>query len=935
MELLEREAPLCELESLLSQARTGEGATVVVAGEPGIGKTSVLDALADRADGDDAHVLRGAAGELETDIAFGIVRALFSSSIEGVSGDRLLRGAAVFAEPVFRPQRPGEQASSGDVLHGLYWLLVNACEQSPQVLIIDDVQWADAASLRFVNYVARRLDGLRCLLVLGLRVGARTQLKPELEALCVTPQVERLDLTSLGADAVRQLISDRLGTIVDPAFAAACQAATGGNPFLTVSLAVELAHRSIRGEPSEVETVDRLGGEGISSWMQHRVRRCGPQALAVARAVAVLGPSATYRRVGMLAAIDEQEAGPIIESLISEDILRDARPLAFTHPMLRAAVNSELGVGLAARWHRRAATLLATDGEQEEAAHHFGLAEPLGDPVAVSVLCDSAERALLRGAPEVAAGYLARALEEPPDATSRAAIRRRLGAAELHVGRPTALTTLEQAYGETTDVNLRAEIALLLARSQLWAGDIAAAISTKERALAEGGDSGTRGALELDLLEDATSTPEARRLLAGRIAALRERDGFGADEQRLMAILALALALTDGPCLRAASLARQALADGVLLARAESQDSHCWMALIALAASGRPEALASFAQLMANQSRAGSSWAYGISLAFRGQALLRFGALRDAEADLRAALDQYGGATGVTAPLAVGALVQVMLESAGTAAAQDVLSEFGHVEPNAAGATSDPLAFGRARLALAQNRPEQALAELAACQSFERAFGGRCPAWSPWRLVAARARLATGAPELAAALAAEHHEYAIQFGGAHVIGAALHCVGLVEDSVRVLRQAAATLADSSDRIAHAHALVDLGAMLRSRRQLVQARVPLREALDVATACGAKPLAQRAREELVISGGRPRRARSTGIDALTPAELRTARLAADGLTNREIAQASFLSPRTVEMHLSNAYGKLGIETRDQLGGVLPELAEVRNGAARAD
>jgi DNA-binding CsgD family transcriptional regulator len=86
---------------------------------------------------------------------------------------------------------------------------------------------------------------------------------------------------------------------------------------------------------------------------------------------------------------------------------------------------------------------------------------------------------------------------------------------------------------------------------------------------------------------------------------------------------------------------------------------------------------------------------------------------------------------------------------------------------------------------------------------------------------------------------------------------------------------------------------------------------------------------------VISGGRPRRARSTGIDALTPAELRTARLAADGLTNREIAQASFLSPRTVEMHPSNAYGKLGIETRDQLGGVTPELAEVRNGAAQAD
>jgi DNA-binding CsgD family transcriptional regulator len=934
MELLEREAPLGELASCLIRASAGRGAMVVVAGEPGIGKTSVLDALAGRADGDGLAVLRATAGELETDIAFGLVRALFSDALEGPDGERLLRGAAAFAKPVFEPPEPDQQAPGGDVMHGLYWLLVNACEASPCVLVIDDVQWADAASLRFLNYVARRLDGLPCLLVLGLRVGPRAKLTPELEALCLSAEVERLDLDALGVEAVRRVISERLGTAISPAFAASCHAATNGNPFLAVSLAIELWHRLIGGARIDVAAVDRLGGEGIASWMQHRLRRCGPQATEVARAVAVLGPSATYRRVQALAGIDEQSAHPVIESLISEDVLRDTRPLAFTHPMLRAAVISELGVGAAARWHRRAAMLLAADGEQEDAAHHFALAEPLGDPVAVSVLCQSAERALLRGAPDLAADYLTRALEEPPEASDRAEIRRRLGAAELRAGRPAALATLEQAYDETTDVNVRAEVALLLARAQLWARDLTAAISTKERALAESDDPATCEALELDLLEDATSTPEARALLAGRVAALRERERFEPGERRLMAILALELALTDGPGARAASLAKQSLADGVLLAGADGPDTRAWMALIALAATGDPEALTGFAQLMVNQSTAGSPWAYGISLAFGGQALLRFGALREAEADLRAALDQYGGAGGVTAPLAVGALVQVVLESAGPAAAQDVLAEFSEVDVNAAGATSDPLVFGRARLALASNLPEQALAELAHCEAFERAFGGRSPAWSPWRLVAARARLATGEPELAAALAAEHHEYAIQFGGAHVVGAALHCVALVEDNVELLSEAVATLAGSADRLAHAHALVDLGAMLRSRRRLVQARGPLRTGLDIATACGAGPLAQRAREELVIAGGRPRRPRSTGTDALTPAELRSARLAADGLTNREIAQAGFISPRTVEMHLSNAYGKLGIETRDQLRGVLPEIADGKTSAARA-
>jgi DNA-binding CsgD family transcriptional regulator len=925
MELLEREAPLGELEALLLGASAGEGATVVVAGEPGIGKTSVLDALEERARRDDVDVLRASAGELETDIAFGVVRALFSAAIEGSDGEQLLRGAAAFGEPVFRPGQTEADAPGGDILHGLYWLLVNVCDRSPCMLIVDDVQWADSASVRFLNYVARRLDGLPCLLVLGLRVGARTQLRPDVGTLCATPNVQRLDLAALGVDAVQRLVSARLGNAVDPEFAAACHAATGGNPFLAVSLTVELVHRAIRGGRADVGAVEVLGGQGIASWLQHRLSRRGPQATAVARAVAVLGASASFRRVQLLAEIGEQDAEPIVESLIDEDVLRDARPLAFTHPMLRAAVITELGVGLAARWHRRAATLLAADGEQEEAAHHFGLAEPLGDPVAVTVLCQSAEQAMRRGAPEVAAGYLARALGEPPGAANRADIRRRLGVAELHAGRPTAMATLEQSYGETTDVSLRAEIALLLARSQLWAGDIAKSVATKERALAEGGDSPAREALELALLEDATSTPASRRHLAARISALRERESFTAGEQQLMAILALELALTDGPNTRVVSLAKQALADGTLIARADAQDSQCWLALIALAVTGDREALTGFRELMANQSRAGSSWTYGVSLAFLGQALLRFGALRDAESDLRAALDDYGGASGVTAPLAVGALLQVALESAGPSAAQDVLVEFAEVDINAAGATSDPLALGRARLALAQNLPEQALAELVHSQAFERAFGGRSPAWSPWRLIAARAQLALGDSARASSLAAEHHEYAVQFGGANVIGPALHCRGLVERNLALLEEAVATLAGSSDRLAHAHALLDLGAMLRSERRLVEARQPLRAALDIASECGAGPLADRAREELLIAGGRPRRARSTGSDSLTPAELRTARLAADGLTNREIAQAGFISPRTVEMHLSNAYSKLGIITRDQLRGALPEMA----------
>jgi DNA-binding CsgD family transcriptional regulator len=109
----------------------------------------------------------------------------------------------------------------------------------------------------------------------------------------------------------------------------------------------------------------------------------------------------------------------------------------------------------------------------------------------------------------------------------------------------------------------------------------------------------------------------------------------------------------------------------------------------------------------------------------------------------------------------------------------------------------------------------------------------------------------------------------------------------------------------------------LGSALRRGGQPKDARAPLREALDLALRCGAPQLAGRAREELVAAGARPRRARLTGVESLTGSELRVARMAADGLTNREIAQALFVTVRTVEGHLTHAYGKLGIRTRAEL------------------
>lgn len=157
-----------------------------------------------------------------------------------------------------------------------------------------------------------------------------------------------------------------------------------------------------------------------------------------------------------------------------------------------------------------------------------------------------------------------------------------------------------------------------------------------------------------------------------------------------------------------------------------------------------------------------------------------------------------------------------------------------------------------------------------------------------------------------------------------MIGQALRLQGQAtegEAGIALLREAADVLAGSPGPLERAAALAELGAALRRANHRVDAREPLAEALDVATRAGAERLAARAREELLATGARPRRVVRSGVDALTPSELRVARLAAEGRTNREIAQSLFVTQKTVEMHLSAAFRKLDLSARSQLAGLL--------------
>jgi DNA-binding NarL/FixJ family response regulator len=230
----------------------------------------------------------------------------------------------------------------------------------------------------------------------------------------------------------------------------------------------------------------------------------------------------------------------------------------------------------------------------------------------------------------------------------------------------------------------------------------------------------------------------------------------------------------------------------------------------------------------------------------------------------------------------------------------------------------------RGRLHAAAGEHRAALEELTAAGAAAEAWGVRNPATMPWRSSAAVSLATLGEHAQARALAAEELARARRWGAGRAIGVALRAAGLAQpgrEGIALLDEAARTLAQAPAPLEHARALTDLGARLRRDGRRTEARDQLARALDLAHHCGGIALARRAREELVLAGAKPRRDALRGRDALTPGELRVAQLATTGATNRAIAEALFVTPRTVEHHLTSAYAKLSISSRDQLADAL--------------
>jgi DNA-binding CsgD family transcriptional regulator len=598
---------------------------------------------------------------------------------------------------------------------------------------------------------------------------------------------------------------------------------------------------------------------GVASFAARRLEQLPRDARELAHAVALLGKAA-LRHAAALAGLGADAAAAACDHLRRAGLLAGGAVLEITPPLLARALYAAIPPARRARLHALAA-------RHAEPEHHLLRSEPATDPWVATTLLRAARRELDAGRPAAARTLLRRAAREGV-VDGRANVLVTLAAAERRLGDAAEIEHLEAALdwgAPATDA---------LARALLAHGRVTEALALPAA--------------------DSAEVYAGARLSPGLGAEVAAR--LGGEGPAVAACRAAEAVLRGASATVASALARSALSG------LDPESPAYFLACLTLTWSDRLTLAREHLQRAREHARRVGS-VPGLTGAETGLAAvaLRSGALEEAVTCASSA----GDAAHVRA---VTALALIELDRHDVAAA--------------AGGTAGRYAQGCLRLA--RWDPGGALEDFLAAGRDLTADAITCPAVAPWRSSAALALAATGRTSEAVTLAQDEYALAERFGAPGAVGRALRvlaAVGPTDERTERCRAAAGVLAPSERRLEYAHALCDLGSSLRRERARRAAREPLREALDLAARCGAVALTRRVREELAASGARPRRAAQHGRDALTPAELRVARLAANGLANREIATTLVVTVKTVETELGHVYAKLGIRSRRELGGAL--------------
>jgi DNA-binding CsgD family transcriptional regulator/tetratricopeptide (TPR) repeat protein len=922
-ELFERVQELATLRALVGGLSNGVSGIGLVRGAAGAGKTSLLTTAGADAEARGVRVLHARGSPHEREFSFAVVRQLLDPVVLAAGAEdqaSLFSGAARHARRLFEPTpadygQPSAGAPAYAVLHGLFWLLAGIAASQPVLVIVDDAHWCDAASGGFLSFLARRLDGLALALLLAQRSGDGA-LDEWLAELGDDPRTQVIAPGPLSPQAITAIAGAELGDVGDD-LGQACWQASGGNPFYVRAALDELARENVPAEKRPAR-LRRLGPETVMRSVLVRLATSPSGAVELAHAVAVLGDGAALGDAGRLAGLSVAEARAATDRLAELGVLvADGQAVSFAHPIVRNALYRDLTAGARERLHAEAAQMLGSAGATvPQIAIHLLRSSP-GHKQAVSVLASAASAALAEGAPQVAARYLRRALDEPLDEQERAGLLIDLGVAEVQAGDGNAVEHLAAGMRSIDSAERRVGAALALAH--VLAAEERAAESVAM--LAELGENLTESHPQLAglVFSELVSLGD---LVARPLVSARARQQAPSSDPAGLTHRAVELTASAGSAAEAGRLAEQALADGELLLRGDAVFAFaCSMLIYAEAFSPAQHYLD---QALARAVATSSAPAFVGASGQRALLNARRGRLIDAEADARAALDVtrlHGYKLWQTHTLTM--LIEALLARGQAREAAAELEQSLQFQAPPADNQGALLLEARGRLRLALGDNQGAVDDLLEAGRRLEAWGLHNPTVAAWRSHAAAGLTALGQRDRAVALAEDELTLARRWASPRALGVALRAQALAysdERTIPLLHESCATLARSQAPVEHARTLTELGAALRRANQRIQAREHLRAALDVAHAAGALALAQHARTELTATGARPRLLLRTGLDALTPSERRIAQMAAAGQSNMTIAQDLFVTIKTVEMHLTSTYRKLDIASRTQLAHV---------------
>jgi DNA-binding CsgD family transcriptional regulator len=951
---LERERELAMLSEALTSLRDGDGPGRVVAleGPMGIGKSRLLAEARTIAAGLEIQVLHARAGELERDYPFGVVRRLFEDHLARVSDaerHRLVSGRAELAGGLLGGAGGPALATTTEqfeLFNSLYWLTCGIADHAPLAVLVDDAHWADELSLRFLLHLGQRLDRQ----AIGLLVAARTSDAGALDGL-----VGRLmssagepphALAPLSHGAVQQLLQTLdLPELADEPFASAVHHTTGGNPFLVQALLAAIRSDPGSWSPGDIARLNLHAPDSVRRAVILRFTTLGADALALAKACAVYGDDTPVRRAALIAGLSLEEALHAADRLVDARILTGDHSLSFSEPMVRTAIHAELGGVERAHLHAATARLVYEDGESApRVAHHLLASMPIGEPWAYEALHEAGRTAAHSGAPATAVQLLRGALALNPPVGSRASLLLDLGLVEAASGEALSLQHLDEALASLDGADAKAEALYALGQTLYRYGRHEEAAAT----FRQGADL-MAGHIELVQTFDAAFMCAADKIphvlsdadsrLEEYAIQLEDKEALTSAERVLLACLALRSAMRvirDAD--EVAAITTRALGDGALLAEQSPESMVVYLAVEALIFAGRFEqAQETLDAAIAQARERGLALAYAEASMIRAILMYQRGHLSEAIADARASIEgmDLGWRAGGTAPYAV--LIWCLLDQGELDRARDVMRRA--LEAAEAGTAVRATAterglhnwftFARGRYKLATGDPVEALRDFEAVGTLMHSFGRTNPALTPWRSYAAQAAAAADDVSRAKALVADELREARRFGATFAIGRAMRVAAAFEDrptAIVRLTRAVELLDGTGAEFELATALIDLGSVLRREGQRANSREPLRRGLELAAECGSPALERHARDELHASGARPRRAPTTGVASLTPSELRVAQFAAAGQSNREIAEALFLSKNTVDWHLRNVYQKLDVNSRSDLQEALTADAD---------